>query len=371
MDLMFAALGVGLAACSGSPSRDRGTEVRGDAGSMGNGDAAVDAGSGSGLDDRRLREHGTGRYAILLSDPSPDPYCWFIEETTRVCEGDSSVRNAYADLCFDAETNCLALEPAGSETMTDSCWIRVSYENPGNGPLYGSCDRVAEYFDQTGDTQCLYHDHCPENRLCADYRCLCPSGVTCGCFECGPGAPPTCDGDVLVEQIQGAGCDANDRCYYEERRTDCAATGGTCDPSGGTCTTGQGGARDGGTPSVHDGGTPATPDAGRPDAATPDAGRADAATPDAGCLCPPLAPPTCVGDVATSRSCDPVTCAVSTRTDDCAARGEVCDPSTVTCVPDVECRVAADCPPSGPTPPGTCATITCEQNTCVETLGPC
>lgn len=365
--IMVAALGVTLGACTES-ARDRtpsgGTDAGSTSGSTDGGSTQrVDAGSGSGLDDPRLREYGSGGHAILLSDPSPSTYCWFIEDTTRVCQGEG-IRHAYADLCFDGETSCLALEPQGSEMMSETCWIRISYENPGNGPLHGTCDRVSDYFDQVGDTQCLFHDHCPENRLCADYRCLCPEGVTCGCFECGPSAPPRCEGDVLVEQLPGDGCDENDRCYYVDRRTDCAATGGTCDANRGTCTTGQVGT-DGGTTTV-DGGTPATPDGGTP--ATPDGGTT---TPDAGCLCPPLAPPTCVGDDVVSMRCDRVTCAVSTIVEDCGARGEICDPTTVSCAPDVECRMASDCPPSGPTPPGICATVTCESNACVETLGPC
>jgi hypothetical protein len=329
--------------CGGGRQRDPGTG-NADAGGSSTRDAGTGLGSG-------LVEYGSGRYAIYLSSPPAHQFCWFTEETVRTCPNPPSQRHFYDDVCFDDETRCGQVFPSDSQTTSGGCDITVRYDLVSQGPLYGTCDQVDQYFDQDPRTQCLYHAHCPEGRLCADYQCLCPQGATCACFSCAPAAPPVCEGSVLVEQIQGPGCDAEDRCYYEDRRTDCALGGGRCDPGQGACVGGtnatDGGVRDGG-------GGPGGPDGGDP-------GR-----PDAGCQCPPQLPPRCEGTLRVEDRCDPVTCALSTATTDCGAQGLVCDPETVTCVEDVECRVDADCPPVGPTPPGVCLEPRCQNNTCVE-----
>ena len=331
-----------MSACGGA-SRDR---------TASNNGTARDAGAGQGTDAGDLSgytEFGRGEYAIYLSEANPRRYCWYIEETVRICGGNGRPTrdDLYLDVCYDDETNCLARQPADSEVETGGCWTRITYDNVSNGALYGDCGRVDAYFADDPDTQCLYHRHCPEGRLCADYQCVCPPGAECACFDCPPIQGPRCEGEVLVVQSIGQGCDENDRCWIDEQRTDCAATGGTCNAARATCEGGSGGADAG----VQDGGGQSTP--------------------DAGCLCPPTAPPRCEGDTSVTTTCDPADCRVSEVRLDCTASGEVCDPTTGGCVEDVECRVASDCPPPGPTPVGQCAEVDCVDNMCVETVNPC
>lgn len=258
-----------------------------------------------------LTEYGRGEHAIYLSTPNPRRYCWYIEETVLICGGNGGTRDDYfTDVCYDDETDCAARQPVDTEVDNGTCWRRVTYDNIGNRSLYGDCDRVDAF--QRGDegTQCMFHRHCPDNMLCTDYQCICPPGVVCGCFECPPGA--------------------------------------TCNPSLGVC--------EGGSGAV--------------DAGTFDGG-GSSGTPDAGCMCPPVAAPRCEGDLRVETMCDTETCEVFDLATDCGASGLVCDPSTVECVEDVECRTVADCPPPPAAPPGQCAEVRCERNECVAEVGPC
>lgn len=339
--------------CGGSErSRDPGTSSQRDAGSTQSRDAGVDP-----RDDPNLTEYGTGRYAILLSDPDPRRYCWYVETTVRICGGSSpSQEESYQDICYDDETNCLARQPEDTETNTGQCIVRVRHRNVSGGALYGDCGRVDAYFSNDRATQCLYHAQCPDDRLCVDYQCVC-TAAECGCLTgCPPLQPPRCEGDVVVAYRIGEGCDENDACIVLEERTDCAASGAVCDD--GACV--GGGGVDAG---VEDGGE-GPPDTGP---GGPDAGPAN---PDAGCECPPTAPPNCVGQVSETYVCDPVTCQVSTVTADCAARGQICEPTSGVCI-DGECIEAADCPPPGPTQPGFCEEVRCEDNQCVSEVNPC
>lgn len=281
------------------------TRERGDgAGQVRDGGAQVlDSGSGATLNPN-LKSYGSGDHAILLSEANPRRYCWYIEETLRICMGSPPTQDrAYNDLCYDDETNCLARQPEDQERDTGTCWTRIDVENVSGGALYGSCDRVDAYQRRDPGTQCLYHGQCPSGRLCADYQCVCPPGVECGCFECGPPPPPRCDGNVLVTMTPGQGCDQNDRCWFEEQRTDCGANLGTCDPIRGACEGGLG---------VDAGGAGGGADAG-PNPV--DGGGAGGGDPDVECRqdneCPgpgPLPPGACQRPLCDQNVCTLVDC---------------------------------------------------------------
>jgi len=353
--LTFISSLVGLMACGGA-DRDRtpGTANQGtDAGSQNSGDGLHPD------DDPALTEFGRGEYAIYLTEQSPRRYCWYIEETVRICGGGGrpTRSDSFRNVCFDDETNCLARQPEDSERETSSCWTRIDYDNVSSGALYGDCGKVTRYFAEDDTVQCLYHRHCRGDRLCVDYQCVCPPGVDCGCTACPPAQPARCEGDVLITQTQGEGCDENGACVINENREDCAASNAACNAETEACEGGSGGT-DAGQPDATPG-----PDAGT----TPDAGTA----PDAGCQCPPLAPPRCEGDTVVSQTCDPSDCALGQDILDCTSFGQICDPVIASCVEDVECRVAADCPTPGPTPIGICVDVSCTDNVCVETTRSC
>src|SRR5262249_31799227 len=97
----------GACACGGGP------------GGPGN---AQNGGSG-GSPGGQLVEYGQGEYGITLSSPPPGTYCWYIEETVRIC-GTSQDTNA-RNICYENEPNCLVRQPEDSETDTGSCWTRV------------------------------------------------------------------------------------------------------------------------------------------------------------------------------------------------------------------------------------------------------
>lgn len=329
-----------LLGCSGS-SREREVNT--------NNQSATDAGTGSGFTEG-LTQYGQGDYAIYLSAPDPRRYCWYIEETVRICGGNGSPTrdDLYVNVCYDDETNCAARKPVDSEVDNGTCWTRIDYDTVSNGALYGDCSRVDRYFGDNPDTQCLFHKHCPQGRRCMDYQCVCPPGADCGCFECPPVRGPRCEGNVLLVDRIGEGCDDNDRCWIDTQRTDCNQTGGTCNEARGICEGGSG---------------------GEPDAGVVDAG--GGSTPDAGCMCPPTAPPRCDGDTVVELHCDASTCVVEEVRTDCTSSGLVCDPETAQCVEDVECRTAADCPPVPALPPGQCGEVRCENNACVQETNPC
>lgn len=299
-----------------------------------------------------LTEYGSGEYAIFLAE-APRRFCWYIEETTRICGGSGRPTrdDVFRNVCIDDELDCLANQPEDSERETSSCWTRITYDNVSRGPLFGTCDHVERYFGDDPSIECLYHRHCSDGQQCADYQCFCPPGVECACARCRAPAQPTCNGDVLVVESVGNGCTASNDCIIDTTSTDCAAQGQRCDASLAACVPATSGT---------DGGIPRDAGSG------PDAG-----VRDAGCMCPPQAPPRCEGDVRVVPFCDAATCSFGDDRTDCAAQGQVCDPATVTCIDDVECRVDADCPAPGPTPVGVCVESRCEANVCVERTVAC
>jgi len=330
-------------ACGGA-GRERPSTGDVDAGSREN----VDSGTGgTGFDPRtdgRYTEYGSAPFAIYLSSPPPTA-CWFVEKTIRVCGGAGSpTRDDYAENhCVDDTNTCDGLIPDDRRFENETCWTDISFYKAGlGGHLYGTCAQLEQY--EQGGLQCLYHDHCPEGRLCTDYACICPPGVDCACLSGRPIQPRHCEGDVLVDQRVGEGCDENDQTIIIEDRTNCADQGGTCDPVSSACTGGVDGGVDGGIGGSTDGG-------GNPGG------------PDAGCMCPPQLPPRCEGDAIVSDFCDPVTCEVGTTGMACGP-GQTCDPATVTCVEAPECTEDADCP-GVTSPPGQCVRSACVEQMCV------
>ncbi|MCU0681218.1 MAG: hypothetical protein MUF34_02975 [Polyangiaceae bacterium] len=154
-------------------------------GGAGGTSSAGSAGGGLG-GEQKLVDYGEGEYAVTLSAPPRGTYCWYIEETVRVCSDVTKDEN-YRDICYDNEPNCLARQPEGSESDTGTCWTRISYENVSGGPLQGDCATLDAYWGDDPNVNCLYHKHCEVfgvEARCVDYKCSCPGG------ECPmPGTP--------------------------------------------------------------------------------------------------------------------------------------------------------------------------------------
>ncbi len=118
--------------------------------------------------------YGEGEYAILLSGPEPGIYCWYIEETVRICDG--STETDYFDICLPDEHNCLLYQPEDTPPNgSDTCYTRVNYSTVGGTFLYGDCAHHSAYWsndpDVKADAQCLFHKHCQGDELCVDYQC--------------------------------------------------------------------------------------------------------------------------------------------------------------------------------------------------------
>lgn len=144
------------------------------------------AGTGTAAVDKGPIEYGSGDYAVIITTGVvPRRYCWFIEETVRICRG-SSTKTDYVNSCIDDETSCLQYEPEGSTKETSSCYVRVSYETVSNGALYGDCKTLDAYWGDDPAVDCLYHKYCGGGQKCIDYKCQCPKGATC--------APPPAPG---------------------------------------------------------------------------------------------------------------------------------------------------------------------------------
>ncbi len=175
-------------ACPGAATGAQVCDAEGAAyGACNCGVGAGGAGAGTGAGGARATvDYGSGEYGIALSTPPRSTYCWYIEETVRVCDDVTKDEN-YADICYENETNCLARQPEGSETETSSCWTRILYENISGGPLPGDCAMLEAYQRLDPAVECLYHRHCRAvvaDARCVDYKCACPDG---DCPK--PGAP--------------------------------------------------------------------------------------------------------------------------------------------------------------------------------------
>lgn len=279
-------------------------------------DGGTSTTTGGRVDFATLHEHGVGSYAILLSDPSPPTYCWYIETTIQISR--AGRQESARDLCTEPAVNCRANEPDDLVDENEDLRIHTAYRTVGDATLYGTCAHLDGYWADDPSVECLFHGHCYDGKKCVDYQCVCPPGIDCGCAStCGP-RPSRCEGSTLIE-VRPNGCDAHEQCTYGEIRTECGAIG--CDESRGACGApigpSGGGQGDAGADPAPDAGTGAGADAGTP----PDSGTGSEPPADAG-----QAPPECTRD--------------------------------------------EDCMLSGPTPPGVCSIPRCVAGMCTVETGP-
>lgn len=122
----------------------------------------------TGASSSEPRAYGEGEYGILLSGPEPGIYCWYIEETVRICGG--SKETDYFDICLPDERNCLLHQP--DDTLDEGeCYVRVDYNTVSGSYLTGDCEHHAAYWASDPSVQCLFHKHCANGQQCVDYRC--------------------------------------------------------------------------------------------------------------------------------------------------------------------------------------------------------
>jgi hypothetical protein len=151
--------------------------------------------------------------------------------TVRVCNG--SQDTSYGEDCEDDAVDCLALLPPDERVdYNEYCYTRTEYHVFGDEAQPGTCEQFYGYWND--ELECLLDSHCGDGERCVGNACMCPEGATCVCPYCGP-QPARCDGQVLIEQVGGGPCDENRQCVYQERTTDCAAMGLSCDANASAC----------------------------------------------------------------------------------------------------------------------------------------
>ncbi len=223
---------------------------------------------------------------------------------------------------------------------------------------------------------------------CVDAECVPGETELCDGVTCDEPPAPRCDGDTLVTAAAPGTCDpADGACDYTEERVDCAATGGTCargacqqpDPCTAVdCSVPPPIACDGNVPLSYQGPGTCIEDAGQPggyrcvfsetrgEPCSDGCSEGICVDPECTIECRLPPPDTCTTDNVARRypdvgvCVDGGRCSYAPTEEDCAATGQRCDPTTVTCVDDpcsgVDCSTA-------PAP-------TCDGNVVVTSTAP-